>query len=76
MDLLQEIKDVFKNVEKFQESKNYYFEKHICEETGENKKVLLDFTLANETTDKILRFGYCEGCKTLFYHKDFSSKRF
>ncbi len=75
MDLLKEVTEVFRDVENFQETKNYYFERHNCSKTGEDKKVLLDFSIGNETTDKIVRFGYCEDCKTLFFHKDFVSKR-
>ena len=75
MDLLNEVTKIFGDVEKYTETKNYYFQNHKCEENGEDIKVLLDFTLGNETTDKIIRFGYCEKCKTLFYHKDFISKR-
>lgn len=75
MDLLKEITDIFGDVQNFTETKNYYFEKHNCEKTGEDKKILLDFTVGNETTDRIVRFGYCTKCKTLFYHKDFVSKR-
>ena len=75
MDLLKEITDIFGDVQNFTETKNYYFEKHNCEKTGEDKKILLDFTVGNETTDRIVRFGYCAKCKTLFYHRDFVSKR-
>ena len=51
MDLLKEITDIFGDVQNFTETKNYYFEKHNCEKTGEDKKILLDFTVGNETTD-------------------------
>ncbi len=75
MDLLKEVSDIFGDVKNFKECKNYYFEKHNCGENGDNKKILLDFTVANEMTDKIVRFGYCRECKTLFFHRDFVSKR-
>lgn len=75
MDLLKEVSGIFSDAENFAETKNYYFERHNCGKNGEDTKIMLDFSLGNETTDKILRFGYCDKCKTVFYHKDFVSKR-
>lgn len=76
MDLLKEAAAIFVNAKNFYETKNYYFERHNCKDCGEDIKIMLDFMLSNETTDKLLKFGYCENCKTLFYHNDFTSKRF
>ncbi len=75
MDILKEAISIFDGAENFLETKNYYFEKHNCGKNGENIKVLLDFSIVNETTDKIIRFGYCDRCRTVFYHRDFVSKR-
>jgi len=75
MDLLKKVSSIFAEVKNYSETKNYYFERHNCSDCGENIKVMLDFTLANENTDKILRFGFCDKCGTLFYHRDFLSKR-
>lgn len=72
-----ELKDVLKTAggaKEFVKSDNYYFERHMC--GGEEKKVMLDYTLSAETTDKIIKFGICEGCGKVFYHNDHSSKSF
>ncbi len=76
MDLLQEMHEIFSKCENCVEVKNYYYENHNCEKSGETKKILMDFILSHETTDKILRFGYCSECKTLFFHKDFNTRSF
>lgn len=73
MDLLEDLKKIVKSAEDFKETKNYYYESHVCKKTGETKKVYLDYTLSHETTDKILRFGQCSECNMFFYHKDFKS---
>lgn len=73
---LQYLNETFKTAENFTESKNYYYENHKCQKNGDNKKIMLDFIISNETTDKILRFGFCNDCKTVFYHKDYKSKSF
>ena len=76
MDLLYNLKDIMLNATNFYESKNYYFENHICEKTGNNIKINLDFKLSNENTDKIMKFGQCKECNTIFYHYDFEAGSF
>ena len=73
MELLEELKAVGKGTE-FAESKNYYYENHLCEEKGGNEKVNLDFCLSSEMTDRILKFGKCPHCGIYFYHYDYDSK--
>ncbi len=75
MDLLQELQKIA-GKDDFEESSNYYFQRHSCEKSGKEEKVMLDFTLSNDKTDKILRFGLCEHCGKVFYHRDFSAKSF
>lgn len=75
MDLVCELKRIG-SLDEFVESGNYYFQRHKCEASGKEEKVMLDFTLSNDTTDKILRFGVCKECGKVFYHRDFSSKMF
>lgn len=75
MDYLALLKGFGADVENYKETKNYYYENHICQATGDNKKVNLDYILSNELTDKVLRFGVCNSCKTCFYHYDFISKK-
>lgn len=74
MELIEVLKDIGAKNE-FVKSGNYYYERHICSD-GEEKKVMMDYTLSSDTTDKILRFGVCEDCGRVFYHNDFSSKSF
>lgn len=73
MDLLSKLKEVSASSE-FTETKNYYFETHLC--NGNNVKVMLDYTLSNDRDDSILRFGICPECGRCFYHKDYESKGF
>ncbi len=74
MELLDSLKDIILNAKSFEKSKNYYFENHICEKSGNNIKVKLDFKLSNEKNDKIMKFGICNECKKVFYYYDFESK--
>ncbi len=76
MELLDSLKDIMSKANGFEKSKNYYFENHICNQTGNNIKVNLDFKLSTETNDKIMKFGICEHCKKVFYYYDFESKTF
>lgn len=73
MDLLSKLKEISK-VSDFEETKNYYFQTHLC--NNKEVKVMLDYTLSNDTDDNILRFGICPHCGKCFYHKDFQSKGF
>lgn len=75
MDLLNELKSADKSCD-FIETKNYYYENHICAVSGNTEKVNLDFTLSCETTDRILRFAKCALCGKYFYHYDYSAKSF
>ena len=75
MELLDELKAISK-AEDFLETKNYYYEYHLCKATGKKEKVQLDFILSNELTDKILKFGFCKECNLCIYHYDYNSKNF
>ena len=74
-ELLDELKSTA-SAKDFVESKNYYYDYHNCSSTGQNEKIMLDFTLKNDTTDKILRFGICKKCRLCCYHKDYEDKNF
>ena len=52
-------------------SSNYYFEKHTCKVTGETSQIRFDNMLRKESGDKLLKFGVCPDCGTLFYHETF-----
>lgn len=73
MDLLSVLKEASASKE-FIESKNYYFQTHMC--GSEEVKVMLDYTLSSDISDKILRFGVCPCCGKCFYHRDYESKGF
>ena len=75
MDLLSVLKEVSASKD-FVESKNYYFQKHLCNSENTEVKVMLDYTLSSDLSDKILRFGICPHCGKCFYHRDYESKGF
>lgn len=75
MNLLEELKLLAKSNE-FIESKNYYYDYHICPVSDNKEKISLDFTLANDLTDEILRFGSCKKCGICIYHKDYHNNSF
>lgn len=72
MDYLNFLKSF--EAKEYVETKNFYYENHNCKTTGDNIKVNLEYTLSNDDTDKVIRFGICDNCKTCFYHYDFISK--
>ncbi len=64
------------SAEKIKKTSNYYYENHICEKSGNNIKIHLDYTLSTDKSDEIMRFGVCGDCGTCFYHNDFHSSGF
>lgn len=76
MELLSSLKEIMQNAKSFEKTKNFYFENHICQEDGNNKKINLEFKLSNDNTDKIMKFGICNKCGKVFYCYDFESKSF
>ncbi|MGN1319106.1 MAG: hypothetical protein ACI4VF_08815 [Lachnospirales bacterium] len=75
MELLDELRKIA-DCENFVESKNYYYDYHLCKLTGYKEKINLNFTLSNDMTDEILRFGSCKNCGLCIYHKDFQNNSF
>lgn len=55
-------------------SKNYHYQMHHCKVKNEEVKVDMDLQLKKESSTRIINFGLCPHCKTLFYHKDFLSR--
>lgn len=74
MELLNSLQQIMQNAKCFEKVNNFYFQNHICEKDGNNKKVNLEFKLANDNTDKIMKFGICADCGKVFYCYDFESK--
>lgn len=75
MDLLSELQKI-KDCSDFVQTNNYYYDYHQCSATNSKQKVMLDFTLKNDLTDDILRFGICDKCRLCIYHKDYQGKDF
>lgn len=76
MDLLENLKNMVQTATEYKQCKNFYFENHTCEKTNENVKVNLDFKLSSDLDDKIMKFGICKHCNTLFYHYDYEARSF
>ena len=68
------MKEILNQAENFHESSNYYFHMHKCRNSDDEVKVLMDYKLAVETNDKIIKFGQCPFCKDIFFHNDFESR--
>lgn len=62
-------------VNSMEETNNYYYTHHNCKSGGQSK-VQLNYTLATDLDDGIVRFGICSECGKCFYHKDHESKAF
>lgn len=75
MDLFNVMKDAV-SAANLKKVSNYYYEEHICEKSGNNIRIHLDYMLSSETDDEMLRFGICKQCSTCFYHKDFKQSGF
>ena len=74
MELLILLKEIMEKTKSFEKTKNFYFENHTCEKDGNNKRINLEFKLANDNTDKIMKFGFCQDCGKGFYCYDYESK--
>ncbi|MCD8089492.1 MAG: hypothetical protein LUD81_02530 [Clostridiales bacterium] len=75
MDLIEVLKEAGRSSD-FEESKNYYFQRHICAADGAERKVNLDYTLEGDMTDKAVRFGICPECGKVFYNRHYREKKF
>ncbi len=71
---LNKIKDTLNAAETMRISKNFFYETHSCAVHGSQVKVMLDYKLMTEQSDKIIKFGACPYCNDVFYHDDFESK--
>ena len=76
MKLLLKIQDMLNSAKERVETKNFYFETHKCPVSGEYENVRLDYVLKIDQDKKIVKFGSCQHCKTLFYHEDYELKSF
>lgn len=76
MDLLNNVKSILNESSDFIESKNFYFEQHKCEKTGNTVNIKLNYKLSCDMTDDIILFGQCSECKVCYYHKDFQIQPF
>ena len=71
--LLETVAALLMSAGGFVSSTNYYFARHFCAARQEEIKVQMDYSLQEETTDCLVRFGVCPYCKTVFYHEDHPS---
>ncbi len=76
MELLNNVSEILKSAESYKKTTNFYFESHECPQTSMKQKVMLDYMIKTETSDKIIKFGQCKDCKVVFYHEDFGARSF
>ncbi len=75
MDLIESLKELGGGKD-YVETNNYYFQNHLCEADGKNKKIMLDYTLSSDVSDNIIRLGICRECGRIYYHRDFKDGSF
>ncbi len=75
MEFLKNISTLLSTADDFVSTKNYYYESHDCKINGTIVKVDLKYKIKDNNSDKIVLFGVCPHCKTLFYHEDFEVSR-
>ncbi len=66
MKIFNEMIDIFEKNNEFIETKNSYFETHIC--NGESVKVPMDFKVENENTGDEIVFGKCKFCNKVYFN--------
>ncbi len=71
MDLLRDVKNMFNNSDGFVKCKNFYFEKHLCSATNEEKKIMLDYSIMKNNSEQKIIFGHCPHCNKVFYNIDY-----
>ncbi len=77
MYMLNNVKAMLNEAEAYVKTSNFYYENHICQKNGgENVKVDFNLTLKHGKDGKIINFGICKHCKTIYYHEDYDSKSF
>jgi hypothetical protein len=68
-----ELKDILNNSIEFVKTSNYFFENHHCCVLNDIVKVQLKYTIAENTSDRILKIGKCEHCNNSYYTENFES---
>ena len=77
MEMLKKVNEMLNEAIEFQATGNYFFQTHFCQQVQFEIKVQLDYRLIEEKFDKLINFGICPECKTVFYHEDeFKSEHF
>ena len=74
MNVLEDIKQLLQNGEKTIQTKNFFFERHLCGVKKEQVKVDLRYTVRNNDSQDIVNFGICSACQTIFYHEAHSDQ--
>ena len=77
MNTIEEYGQLFKEAQKYEKIKNFYFENHSCPVSGETIKVELRDCLIRQIKPgshiKVVYFGICPHCKNVFYNEEDAS---
>ncbi len=66
MKIFEDMVNIFDKDNDFIETKNSYFETHLC--NGTTVKVPMDYKVENENTGDEIVFGKCKQCNKVFYN--------
>ncbi len=75
MDILKNFMSVLNSAQGFTATRNYYYENHDCHAQGKVVKVDLKYKIKDNNSDKVVLFGACPFCNTVFYHEDYENSR-
>ncbi len=75
MDNIFKFQQILNNNPNIVKVKNFYYENHECSDQHKLIKINLDIMLKDNMSDEVNVMGYCRHCNTLFYNKDYSSKK-
>ncbi len=71
MNLLENVKNIFNSTDDFVKCKNFYFETHSCETINAPVKIMLDYSISENKSEKKIIFGHCPHCNKVFYNVDY-----
>lgn len=72
---LQNLKEYLESAVEYKATRNYYYEDHICPQTKEKIRVSLKMQF-RPSEDRIILFGKCPMCQTIYYHETYEASRF
>jgi hypothetical protein len=71
MSIFDDARNIFGVGNNFVKTANYYFCDHLCEKTGVDERVRLEYKIIREDADEQINFGVCGHCSTVFYAETF-----